>query len=852
MTEREVSMARNPGTSVLAGGRFCIADVGSTSTKAILFRRDPQWSYVYEEVPTTVERPHEDVMVGVTEALTALERTTGETLLRDGRPTVPMLATSSAGGGLAMIVAGLVREITAESADRVALGAGAIVLETLAMNDGRSPYRKIEDLRRLRPDMVLLAGGFDGDALGGPVFLAELLLECDLRPKRSPEAKVPLIYAGNRRAEEHVRDALRDRFLYRAVANIRPTGEHEDYEPAREAIQKLFMEHVMSQAPGYDRLREWVSAPILPTPAGFENILALASQNLNQRILAVDVGGATTDVFTVEEGRVFRTVSANLGLSYSILNVAELSGLSSVREFLESDYDETDVWNRIGAKYVDPTRLAETNRDMRIEWALATLAVREAVRAHLRVMAASSHRHPPATDDISALAHEPPRDLLTRNAYNLTDYGLIIGSGGILSHSPRAAAAKILADALRPEPEVELAVDSSFLLPHLGVLSTVDPALARELFEKMGIVRLGKVKDAAARGLGDAASYVPAPRPVTATVESRITSGPLRLRRELAIPGEVLVRPGERVTPATVVARSTREFLRPLFLHVADALKVPPAESARYLTVKVGDEVDYYDAIARRPRRLAVDLTYHSPVDGRVEKILPSGMLVLREKPGRGQEVTTVKAAEELDVSPRRLAGYLKVEVGQEVEKGQWIAAVVKPGVMRLSKSPVRGKVARIDLTSGTVRIEPLLEEKEVHAWLPGTVAEVSDRGCVVASEGATIHGVWGSGGEAWGPLVLDRVEPGKVTFTAHAGLELLTEARDRGAAGIIAGGVDLKEVLQPNLGFTLVVLEGFGRRPISGQLQEVLRNHEGKIALVDGTTQLRVGVQRPFVILPS
>lgn len=845
-------MSETIGKTVLGLGKFCITDVGSTTTKAILFRRDPSWRCLCEEVPTTVEKPHEDVMIGVTAALHALELASGETLLADGRPTVPFFSTSSAGGGLAMVVTGLVREITAESADRVALGAGAIVLEALAMNDGRSPYRKIEDLKSLRPDMVLLAGGFDGDALTAPVFLAELLVESDLHPKLNPQARMPLIYAGNCRAEEHVREALLDRFLYYPVANIRPTGEQENYEPAREAIAKLFMDHVMSQAPGYDRLGAIVSAPVLPTPAGFAKILELAAQSLKTRVLAVDVGGATTDVFTAEEGRVFRTVSANLGLSYSILNVAELSGISPVREFLESDFEEVEVWNRIGDKYVNPTRLAETNRDMRIEWALATVAIREAVRAHLRVLAVSSHRQGLNELDVDERLHEHPSGLLTRKAYNLKDYGLIIGSGGILSHSPRSAAAAILVDALRPEPNVELSVDSSFMLPHLGVLGTVAPDLARELFAQLGLVRLGTAGEAAARGLGDAASYVPTPRTDVTAPEPRIVRGRIQLRRELAIPGEVFVKPGDKVVPTTIIARSTREFLRPFFLHVAEALRLPPAELSAYMKVKVGDEVGYHDAIASRPRKHTPAQTYHSPAEGRVEKILPSGVVVLREKPEHAREVTTVRVAEELDIAPHRLQPYLKVHVGEDVDREQWLAAIVKPGVMRLSKSLVRGRVAQIDLHNGTIRIEPLLEEKEVRAWLPGTVEEVSDRGCVVAAEGVTVTGLWGTGGEAWGPLVFERVESGKVTFAPYAGPALLSAAKDRKAAGVIAGGVDLHDVLQPNLGFTVVMLEGFGQRRIAGQVLEILQAHEGKIALVDGTTRLRVGVQRPVVILPD
>jgi hypothetical protein len=164
----------------------------------------------------------------------------------------------------------------------------------------------------------------------------------------------------------------------------------------------------------------------------------------------------------------------------------------------------------------------------------------------------------------------------------------------------------------------------------------------------------------------------------------------------------------------------------------------------------------------------------------------------------------------------------------------------------------VHGKIARIDIAAGTIDIEPLLEEKEVHAWLPGTVGEVNSRGCVVNAEGATIHGVWGTGGEAWGPLVFDRIEPGSVTFAAHARPGLLAEARSRRASGVIAGGVNLSDVLLPNLGYTVVVLEGFGECQVGDEVQRILRAHEGRIALVDGTTQLRVGVRRPLIILPD
>ena len=848
--------------------RFIVTDVGSTTTKAILFRRrDTNWEFLFEESPTTVEKPCEDVTIGVLRAIRALEQVSGETLLCEGRPNVPYLSTSSAGGGLAMVVTGLVQDITAESADRVALGAGAIVQEIVAMNDGRSPYRKIEDLRRLRPDMVLLAGGFDGDALSGPVFLAELLLEAGLHPKLNPDAKLPVIYAGNSHAVEFVRQALDERFMFHPVSNLRPTADRENFEPARDAIQELFMNHVMSQAPGYERLKGWVAAPIVPTPAGFAMILALVSKELKTRVLAIDVGGATTDVFTADNGNVFRTVSANLGLSYSIMNVAAAHGVGEIRKLLELDMSEIELWNRIGNKHVNPTGLAANDQDMRVEWAVAAIAIREAVRAHFEVMATGAHLPPAPQMDVNDILRDPPRPKLTRPSYGLRDYGMVIGSGGILSHSPRDAAARILMDGLELSPETALAVDSAFMFPHLGVLSEVNPKLAHELFFKLGIVRLGK----ADRKRSFPADYLPPARTGEPEREARVYQGRIELRRELAIPGQVLVKTGDRTQPDTLLARSTRQFLRPFFLHVAAGIHVPPAELDKHLLKKVGDEVEYGEAIAGRTRRWMSAETFHSPVEGRIEKILPDGVLVVREKPEKAREYTVVDVARELDMEPDRIKPYLKVKPGDELEREQWIAAIVEPGNIKLCKSPVRGKVNRIDWKLGMVIIEPLLEELEVYSWLPGIVETVTDKGCVVWAQGTVIQGVWGTGGERYGrmqnaecriqnaeygtnPRIPDSLNPlpGAVVVSDFADAKMLARLKERQVAGLIAGGVNLRDVLDPCPGFTVVVLQGFGEQKIAPEALDLLKAHEGKLALLDGTTQLRVGVKRPQVILPA
>src|SRR6185312_13572520 len=161
-------MAERPLSVIIA------TDCGSTTTKAILIEKvGEEYRQTYRgEAPTTVEAPYEDVTRGVLNAIAEVEELSGRTILDGERIITPSgaggnpqrgvdiyISTSSAGGGLQMMVAGAVQSMTGESAQRCALGAGAIVMDVLASNDGRQPHEKIERIRSLRPDMILLSGG---------------------------------------------------------------------------------------------------------------------------------------------------------------------------------------------------------------------------------------------------------------------------------------------------------------------------------------------------------------------------------------------------------------------------------------------------------------------------------------------------------------------------------------------------------------------------------------------------------------------------------------------------------------------------------------------------------------------
>lgn len=475
-----------------------VTDCGSTTTKAILIeKRGEEYRQTYRgEAPTTVEAPFEDVTRGVLNAVQEVEELSGRTILDGERILTPAhgmtgvdiyLSTSSAGGGLQIMVAGVVKTMTAESAQRCALGAGAIVMDVLATNDGRPSYEKIERIRHLRPDMILLAGGTDGGTVSHVVEIAEYIAAADPKPRLGSGYRLPVVYAGNREARTQVQQILGDRVALSITENIRPTLEHEDLLPARRQIHDLFLEHVMAQAPGYRTLMSWTGAPILPTPAAVGMIIEALARREGINVIGVDIGGATTDVFSVFHGTFNRTVSANLGMSYSVANVVAEAGLANIRRWLPFAFDEERLRDQIKNKMIRPTTIPQTVADLQIEQAIAREALRLALEQHkqLAVGLKGVQQERSVGDAFDQLASG-------QSLIDLFALDLIIGSGGILSHAPRRVQAMLmLVDAYEPLGLTRLAVDSIFMMPHLGVLSTVNAQAATEVLVKDCLVPLG-------------------------------------------------------------------------------------------------------------------------------------------------------------------------------------------------------------------------------------------------------------------------------------------------------------------------------------------------------------------------
>jgi uncharacterized protein (TIGR01319 family) len=471
-----------------------ITDIGSTTTKAILIDINEKRLIALEHADTTVEAPYNDVKIGVFRSIRAIENASSLSLLApDSKPDklifnqdVQYLSTSSAGGGLQILVIGLTLFDSASSAKRAAYGAGGIILDVFAMDDHRSPIQQMLAMRNLRPDMILISGGTDGGAVSSVLRMVELLRIAKPMPKFNTSVKIPAIYAGNQSVAEMIAAMISNDFDLFVLPNLRPAMNTENLKPTQQKIQELFMENVMERAPGYKALKSIVSAPILPTPGGVLNTLELLESQTSKNLILFDIGGATTDVFTRINTHFQRTVSANLGMSYSALNVLKESELQQITKMLPESINEQRVRNYIGNKTLYPTRNPQSREEYQIEHAIAKNAIRLSFQHHQQM-----HYNTEKLGYLDALKsngkdkyEEKFEYIANEQSYYFypSDIDLIIGAGGVFAHAQNPMQCiQILVAGFKPLGVTELAIDERFISPHLGVFAQSNRDLAKHI-----------------------------------------------------------------------------------------------------------------------------------------------------------------------------------------------------------------------------------------------------------------------------------------------------------------------------------------------------------------------------------
>jgi len=242
----------------------------------------------------------------------------------------------------------------------------------------------------------------------------------------------------------------------------------------------------MSHAPGYNNLMKWTDIDIMPTPAGEGMAIQLIANTFKQNVMGVGLGGATTNVYSIVDGRFVRSVSANLGMSYSVTNVMKEAGIENIMRWIPFDLDKEEVAARLMNKMIRPTTIPQTLEDLIVEHSVAREALRLGLKHHrsiaTRLKGVQLQRT--ISDMFEQSVAESYIDMMTMD--------ICAGTGGLLSHAPRRVQSMlILTDAWLTEGITRMMQDSVFMMPHLGVLSTVYREAAWNVFDKDCLLRLG-------------------------------------------------------------------------------------------------------------------------------------------------------------------------------------------------------------------------------------------------------------------------------------------------------------------------------------------------------------------------
>ncbi len=434
-----------------------VAEIGSTTTLVSAIGLEPPRLLGQGFAPTL--QPGGDVTAALELAVADLSAGLGVKELDWGL----FMAASSAAGGLSMSVHGLVFEMTVKAAREAALGAGAVVKMITA---GKMTTADLEQLRRISPKMILLAGGVDYGEKETALYNGVLI--AGLKPA------APVVYAGNVAAREELAAIFCEAGVKAYfVDNVYPRVDELEVEPARRVIQEVFEEHIVT-APGMNRIRSMVGGPILPTPGAVMEACRLLQPLLGD-LCAVDVGGATTDVHSVAKGSpeiqailespeppAKRTVEGDLGIHVNAKNIAGL-----VDENLERDlgFNPAPVLEKMQV-------IPESEQEIALVQYLRDAACKMAFKRH-----AGRIKH----------LYGPGGRITVASGKDLTGVKTIIGTGGPLTRLPGGRdALAVLAGGqgygreLYPQ-SAQVALDRRYIMASCGVLARRYPEAAISL-----------------------------------------------------------------------------------------------------------------------------------------------------------------------------------------------------------------------------------------------------------------------------------------------------------------------------------------------------------------------------------
>ncbi len=450
-----------------------LIDFGSTYTKITAVDVDNEIVLGTARGITTVET---DIMNGLNQAIDALFLKTGKLAFSK------VLGCSSAAGGLKMVAVGLVPELTAEAAKRAALGAGAKIMGVYG--NELNEY-EIQEIAQLQPEIILLAGGTNGGN-------KEVILH-NARMLTTLGKDIPVIVAGNKSvAPQVVRTLLEAMTEVVHTENVMPKLNELNIEPARETIRSVFLRRIV-EAKGLNKANQFVDDVVMPTPAAVLKAAELLSKGTEYEsglgdLIVVDIGGATTDVYSIAKGDptktnvalrglpepfAKRTVEGDLGMRYSATALFKAAGARRIADYAHVSAEDVEAY--VEKVEANIEYLPQNEIEKKVEIAMGKACTSLAVERHVGQL-----------ETIFTCFGSA----FVQKGKDLSDVKTVVGTGGVIVHHEQpkeilkgAAYSESTPEMLKPECPKYL-IDEEYIMASMGLLGEVYPDVAVRMMKK--------------------------------------------------------------------------------------------------------------------------------------------------------------------------------------------------------------------------------------------------------------------------------------------------------------------------------------------------------------------------------
>ena len=449
-----------------------LIDFGSTYTKLTAVDVESECLLGTAAAYTTVQT---DINDGLQMALGRLEQKTGKLSF------AACYACSSAAGGLRMVTSGLVPELTGEAARLASLGAGAKVEKVYNFQLTEDDLQEISESK---PDIFLLVGGTDGGN-------TECILH-NAKALASIKPEFPIVIAGNRTAARECQRILADYEVY-ICPNVMPKFGVLNIEPTQKQIRDIFLNRII-QAKGLSKATQLLSDIMMPTPSAVLQAMNLLAQGCEGEqgigeLVGVDVGGATTDIYSIADGMpdqmntvykglpepyAKRTVEGDIGMRYSIQGIVDAAGLDRIAKL--SGLSKARITELVEDLKLHTDTVPNGDSELEsLDYALASMAIEEAVK-----------RHAGTIEETYTLMGKT----YLQEGKNLTKVRNIVVTGGSLIHTKRTEeiAAHALYSPMQPTSlrpiTADVWVDRTYILAAMGLLAGHYPHTALRIMKK--------------------------------------------------------------------------------------------------------------------------------------------------------------------------------------------------------------------------------------------------------------------------------------------------------------------------------------------------------------------------------